>query len=141
VFWLNLLLLLSVAFIPFPTSVLAVGINEVSVVFYASCLTIAQGLEAALWIYSTRAGNYRLIEEDVHPQLVRYHTILFLSVPGVFLLSIGLAFFAPYVAVLSWVLLALVEEVIGSILRRRWARQEGKVTSGTPDERNSPGDR
>jgi uncharacterized membrane protein len=43
IFWLNLLLLLSVAFIPFPTSVLALGINEVSVVFYASCLTIAEG--------------------------------------------------------------------------------------------------
>lgn len=47
-FWLNLLLLLFVAFIPFPTSVLALGINQVSVVLYASFLTIAQGLEAAL---------------------------------------------------------------------------------------------
>ena len=128
VFWLNLLLLLTVAFIPFPTSILAVGINEVSVVFYASCLAIAQGLEAALWIYSTRAGNYRLIDEDIHPQLVKYHIILFLSALGVFLLSIGLTFIRPYVAVLSWVLYAFVQEVIGSIIRRRWSRQVGKVT-------------
>ena len=128
VFWLNLLLLLSVAFIPFPTSVLAVGINEVSVMFYASCLAIAQGLEAALWIYSTRAGNYRLSDEDIHPQLVKYHTILFLSALGVFLLSIGLTFISPYVAVLSWVLYVFVQEVIGSIIRRRWSGQEGKVT-------------
>jgi uncharacterized membrane protein len=45
-FWLNLLLLLSVAFIPFPSSVLSLGINQVSVVFYAICLTISEGLEA-----------------------------------------------------------------------------------------------
>ena len=70
VFWLNLLLLLSVAFIPFPTSVLALGINEVSVVFYASCLTIAEGLEAALWIYATRVRKNRLIDEDLNPQLI-----------------------------------------------------------------------
>jgi uncharacterized membrane protein len=128
VFWLNLLLLLSVAFIPFPTSVLALGINVVSVVFYASCLTIAQGLEAALWIYVTRVSKSKLIDEDLNPHLVRYHTTLFLVAPVVFLLSIGLAFFAPVVAVLSWVLLAVVQEVTGSIIRRRWNRLESKMT-------------
>ena len=140
IFWLNLLLLLSVAFIPFPTSVLALGINEVSVVFYASCLTIAEGLEAALWIYATRVRKNRLIDEDLNPHLIMYHTILFLVAPIVFLLSIGLAFIAPTVALLSWILLAVAEEVVGSIFRRRWARQEGKVTSGISGERNSPED-
>jgi uncharacterized membrane protein len=126
IFWLNLLYLLFVAFIPFPTSVLAVGINVVSVVFYASCLAIAQGLEAALWIYATRVHTYRLIEEDINPQLVTYHTILFLAAPIVFLLSIGLAFISPIVAVYSWVLLVLVSEVVGGILRRRWDSSVGK---------------
>ncbi len=140
IFWLNLLLLLSVAFIPFPTSVLALGINVVSVVFYAGCLTIAEGLEAALWMYATRVRKYRLIDEDLNPHLIRYHTILFLVAPFVFLLSIGLAFIAPGVALLSWILLAVAEEVIGSVFRRRWARQEGKVTSGIPGERDSPDD-
>jgi uncharacterized membrane protein len=137
IFWLNLLLLLSVAFIPFPTAVLALGINIVSVVFYASCLTIAEGLEAALWIYAIRVRKNRLIDEDLNPHLIMYHSILFLVAPLVFLLSIGLAFIAPGVALLSWILLAVAEEGIGSIFRRRWARQEGKVTSGTPDERKS----
>jgi uncharacterized membrane protein len=128
IFWLNLLLLLSVAFIPFPTSVLALGINVVSVVFYASCLTIAEGLEAVIWMYATQIRKDRLIDEDLNPQLIRYHTILFLVAPVVFLLSIGLAFIAPGVAILSWILLAVAEEVIGSIFRRRWARQQGKVS-------------
>jgi len=127
IFWLNLLYLLFVAFIPFPTSVLAVSINVVSVVFYASCLAIAQGLEAALWIYSTRVHTSRLIEEDINPHLVTYHTIMFLAAPIIFLLSIGLAFIAPVVAVYSWILLALIQEVIGSILRRRWTSNVGKV--------------
>jgi uncharacterized membrane protein len=140
VFWLNLLLLLSVAFIPFPTSVLALGINEVSVVFYASCLAIAEGLEAALWIYATRVRKNRLIDVDLNPHLIMYHSILFLVAPIVFLLSIGLAHIAPIVALLSWILLAIAEEVVGSIFRRRWARQEGKVTSGVSGERNSPDD-
>ena len=140
IFWLNLLLLLSVAFIPFPTSVLALGINEVSVVFYASCLTIAEGLEAALWIYATRVRKNRLIDEDLNPHLIMYHTILFLVAPIVFLLSIGLAFIAPTVALLSWILLAVAEEVVGGIFRRRWARREGKVTSGISGELNFPED-
>ncbi|HXX77340.1 MAG TPA: hypothetical protein VEI53_02535 [Ktedonobacteraceae bacterium] len=111
-------------------TILALGINVVSVVFYASCLAIAQGLEAALWMYATRVRKYKLIEEEINPHLVRYHTILFLAAAVIFLLSIGLAFIAPVVAVVSWVLLALVQEVIGGILRRRWTRKEGKVAPG-----------
>ena len=140
IFWFNLLLLLSVAFIPFPTSVLARGINVVSVVFYASCLMIAEGLEAALWWYATRVRKDRLIDEDINPRLILYHTTLFLAAPIVFLISIGLALFAPRVALLSWILLAVVEGVIGRILRRRWARQQGKVTTATPGEHTSPDD-
>lgn len=123
VFWLNLLLLLSVAFVPFPTSVVALGINVVSVVFYAICLTIVQGSEAILWLYATGVRKNRLVDEDLNPQLMLYHTISFLVAPAVFLLSIGLAFIAPGVALLSWILLAFIQEVISSIFRRRWARQ------------------
>ena len=128
------------AFIPFPTSVLALGINVVSVVFYASCLTIAQGLEAALWMYATRIRKNRLIDEDLNPHLITYHTILFLVAPVVFLLSIDLAFIAHGVALLHCILLAVAEEVVGSIFRRRWVGQEGKATSGTAGERNSTDD-
>ena len=128
VFWLNLLLLLSVAFVPFPTSVVALGINVVSVVLYASSLAIVQGLEAVLWIYAMGVRKYRLVEEDLDSRLIRYHTIMFLVAPCVFLLSIGLAFIAPVVAVLFWILLGVVQEVTGSIVRRRWARREGEAT-------------
>src|SRR5436190_22075881 len=46
-----------------------------------------------------------------------------------YIISFIVALFTPRVALLSWILLAVVEGVIGRILRRRWARQEGKVTS------------
>jgi len=44
------------------------------------------------------------------------------------------------VALLSWVVLAIVEGVTGRILRRTWARQRDKAAI-TLDEPTSPDDR
>jgi len=109
-FWLNLLLLLTVAFLPFPTSVLARNDNIVSVVFYAGCLTIGQALEAALWLYASR-GN-RLIARDLDSRFITYTTTTYLIEPFIFLVSIGLAFVNIRLAQYFWITSALVNVLV-----------------------------
>jgi len=103
---LNIFLLMGVAFIPFPTAVIGENENRTAVIFYALVMAIAGLLNAAVWVYASH--NNRLIEPGFTPQQRRRETLRTLVVPGVFLLSIGLAFINPVVAIYSWLLIAVV---------------------------------
>lgn len=103
---LNIFLLMWVAFIPFPTAIIGETENRTAVIFYALVMAVAGLLNAALWVYASR--NNRLIESGFTPQQKRRETIRALIVPGVFLLSIGLAFIQPVIAIYSWLLIAIV---------------------------------
>jgi uncharacterized membrane protein len=105
---LNLLLLLGVAFTPFPSALLSEYGNRTATIFYALTMTIIGLLHAVVWIYAAR--NHRLIDSSFSPQQIRDETLRALITPGIFLLSIGLAFLDPFatVAKLSWLLTAVV---------------------------------
>lgn len=103
---LNIFLLMWIAFIPFPTAIIGETENRTAVIFYALVMAVAGLLNAALWVYASR--NNRLIESGFTPQQKRRETIRALIVPGVFLLSIGLAFIQPVIAIYSWLLIAIV---------------------------------
>ena len=103
---LNLLLLMGVAFIPFPTAVIGENENRTATIFYALVMAIAGLLNAAIWIYASHRN--RLIEPSFTPQQRRRETLRTLVVPGVFLLSIALAFINPIIAIYSWLLVAVV---------------------------------
>lgn len=105
---LNIILLLGIALVPFPTAILSEYGNRTATIFYALMMTIIGLLHTAVWIYSAR--NHRLIDPDFSPQQIRDETQRALIVPGVFLLSIGLAFLDGFatVAKLSWLLTAVV---------------------------------
>jgi len=103
---LNIFLLMWVAFIPFPTAIIGETENRTAVIFYALVMALAGLLNAALWVYASH--NNRLIESGFTPQQKRRETIRALIVPGVFLLSMGLAFIQPVIAIYSWLLIAIV---------------------------------
>ena len=103
---LNLLLLMGVAFIPFPTAVIGENENRTATIFYALVMAIAGLLNAAVWIYASHRN--RLIEPGFTAQQRRRETLRTLVVPGVFLLSIALAFISPIIAIYSWLLVAVV---------------------------------
>ncbi len=107
---LNLLLLMAIAFIPFPTSVISKYGNRTATIFYALTMTLTGVLSAAIWWYASHRN--RLIDSQLSIRQRRRETWGPLVVPGVFLLSIGLAFINDDLAKLSWVLVAVVSLLI-----------------------------
>jgi TMEM175 potassium channel family protein len=116
--YLNFLFLMVVAFVPFPTSLLGeYGNYQLPVAVYAATLAIGRLLLTAIHWYSTR--NDSLLSEGQDPRTVRFFLIRGLTIPVIFLLSIGVSFFSVSAAIWSWMVMLVVDTVI---LRRRGPR-------------------
>ncbi len=107
----NLLLLMGIAFIPFPTSVLSEYGNRTATIFYALVMTIVGLLNVAVWIYASHRN--RLVESTLTLQSTRRETLRSLTAPAVFLISIGLAFINNDLAKYSWLLIAILPRFTG----------------------------
>src|SRR5919107_5859275 len=116
--WLNLVFLLSISFIPFPTDLLGeYGELRFSVIFYAASLGMARLLLALVWWYIFRGPIQT--SDDLDPGLANYHFLRSLAIPAIFFLSIGIAFFSPNAAMASWVLLVVADAVMWRLWKRR----------------------
>ncbi|MDQ5827955.1 MAG: TMEM175 family protein [Chloroflexota bacterium] len=116
--WLNFLFLMFVAFVPFPTSLLGeYGDHRLPVAVYAGTLAVGRLLLTAIHWYVSR--NDRLVDEVQDPTTVRFFMIRGLTIPAIFLLSIGVSYFSIQAAVYSWFILIAVDAVV---LRRRLSR-------------------
>ena len=116
--WLNLVFLLSISFIPFPTDLLGeYGELRFSVIVYAASLGMARLLLAVVWWYIV-AGPIRTGEE-LDPGLARYHFFRSLAIPALFFLSIGISLVSVNAAVASWLLLFVADVVMWRLQRRR----------------------
>lgn len=99
--WLNTLVLISVAFLPFPIDLFGEYSNVVPViVFYTISLAMVGFLLWILWIYASH--KHRLIDPKLSAQAIRYHTISNAIAPLVFLLSIPVAYYDHFIAKISW---------------------------------------
>jgi uncharacterized membrane protein len=118
--WLNLLFLLSISFVPFPTALLGeYGEQQFAVVLYAISLAIPRRLLASLWWYAIRGRV--LVSDSMDPGMSRYHLIRSLAIPSVFLLSIVVSFFSVTAAVCSWFLMFVADTVVWRLQERyRW---------------------
>lgn len=103
---LNLLLLMAVSFVPFPTALLGEHNNLVSAVFYALAMTLVGFLTVMIFAYISAGG--RLLEQPLTPLIFRQRLLRMLIAPLVFLFSIGVAFWDPNWAQYSWLLIAVV---------------------------------
>jgi uncharacterized membrane protein len=101
---LNLLVLMSIAFIPFPTAVLSENGNRTATIFYSLSIATTGLLSALLWWYASLEN--RLLEESFDSSTARRNLLSILTVPTVFLISIGIAFIDPDLAKFSWILTA-----------------------------------
>ena len=86
--FLNLLFLLSIGFLPFPTTVIGEFGNAVGTIFYAAAMAAAGLLLALLGRYVGAEGR-------------------FLWTPAIFLLSIPVAFVSPDAAKYVWLLILI----------------------------------
>ena len=118
---LNLLLLLVVSFLPFPTRLLAESVEhddagKVATTFYGPTLLTAAALMSVLWRYAVR-------ERLVHPEAGddEVAAISKKLTPGLafYIVMIGLGLFFPVVAVLGYLAIALFYLVPIHSLRHR----------------------
>lgn len=104
--FLNLLLLMAVAFVPFPTSLISDYGNRTATVFYAMVMILINAISATTWWYASR--HDRLIDPQLSQSERRRQMLVPLLIGGVFALSIGLAFIDDDLAKYSWILAAFV---------------------------------
>ena len=118
--WLNILVLMLVALVPFSTSVMASfdGVQIAALVFQANLLAI--GLTyLAMWQYAT--ADFRLVgREGIDESHIAFTRRVSLVVPGVSLAAMGLTFFTP-----TWSETVYIAcPILVSIMRRRMVRGE-----------------
>lgn len=101
--WLNFLLLMTIAFIPFPTRVMSDYINSASTIFYAATIVVAGLLTAAISLYAVH--NNRLVDPDAPLHGRVKQPWLLIGMPLIFLLSIPIAVYDPLAARAFWLLL------------------------------------
>jgi TMEM175 potassium channel family protein len=98
-FYRNLLLLLTVVFIPYPTAVFGEALSKgqganTAAVFYSVSMTVNACAWAALWLYASL--DRRLLKPDFPEAQRRVATILFVAGVLAYAVSIGLAFVNAY---------------------------------------------
>jgi uncharacterized membrane protein len=101
--WLNLLLLMFVAFLPFPTAVLGEhNGSPASAVLYAAAVVLTGTASAAYWWYASGRGG--LLRPGIGRARVRALRARGLVGPVFFALTLPVAAFAPYAAEILWFL-------------------------------------
>jgi uncharacterized membrane protein len=101
--YLNLVFLMLVAFMPFPSAILTRSGNQTATLFYALIITAQSLIFTLMWWYASWKG--RLINPDLDVSLIRREQTHSLMMSGVFLLSIVIVLFDHQLARLMWFLL------------------------------------
>lgn len=103
---LNLLFLMTVCFIPWPTAVLGhYGGYLTTWVLYAASMAAMGFAATALWVYASARPS---LVDGVTPDLRRYYTYRSLVQPIVFLVSIPIAAVSLIVGQFSWIAIVVV---------------------------------
>ena len=100
---LNLLVLMSIAFIPFSTAVISQSGNRTATIYYALSISATGLLSAFLWLYAS--WKNRLLKANFNREFAQQNFLSILTVPAIFLSSIGIAFINPDLAKFSWILI------------------------------------
>jgi uncharacterized membrane protein len=108
---INLVLLMAVSFLPFPTRLVAEAIHEAdaeraAVIFYGATLLVITSLLSALWGVARREPG--LLDPEVSDREIREMTLATTPSLGFYVGVIVLAIFAPQVAAVGYLVIALV---------------------------------
>jgi uncharacterized membrane protein len=137
--WINILMLMFVALVPFSTSLLGeYGETQTAVVVYGANILLCLIMGFTLWMYVT--GKYRLVDRDIDPKLVKRTKIMFLISSLLFLLALGISFISPVASFCLYGLMALLSivsswrgeqgfltKVLVRAREKRTSRQDGKA--------------
>jgi uncharacterized membrane protein len=125
---LNVLLLLCVAFIPFPTRLVAEHLRDrhdlqPAALAYGATMTVMSVCYITLWLYATRRG--RLLHDDYDPRTVSGITRSYVSGMPLYLTATLLALASPVASVALFAAIALFYVVESSIFGRAAAPEPG----------------
>jgi uncharacterized membrane protein len=99
--WLNLGLLLCVAFLPFPTALLGEhDTDRTAIVFYALAMFLTGLASAGVWHYAT--FRHRCVGADLDRRRVHYLSRRSLVVPAVFIVTLPVALWNASAAKAVW---------------------------------------
>jgi uncharacterized membrane protein len=99
--WLNLLYLLGIAFLPYPTALLgAYPTTPLVDLFYGLSLLWPTTVSAVLWFYVRRRG---FLSDELPPDTQRQLGKRAIATAAVFLVGAGAAFLSIYAGVFCWV--------------------------------------
>jgi uncharacterized membrane protein len=128
---LNLVLLGTVAFLPYPTDLLSEstgGRQSTAVIFYAACVAVAGLAETAVWLYATRSPAHLTDPSTI--EVRTFYLLRIARVPAVFLVSIPIAIFSPDLATWSWLLLWVTGVLINRFASPRLRADEKGQEAG-----------
>lgn len=103
--FLNILFLLVIAFIPFPSSVISKYSDRSATIFYALTMASAGLLLAVNWGYASH--NNRLINPSLGKEIRTRQLISPLLTAGIFLLSVLVSYWSMNLSRLTWLLILL----------------------------------
>jgi TMEM175 potassium channel family protein len=131
--WLNILLLMCIVFLPFPTALLGQYPEQrVSVISYAGTLVLTGLVLQALWWYAT--SGCRLVDRNIDPRLVQRATRRNLTAPLLYLLAIGISVFSVPASLVLFILVPVYYIVPGRI-DRHWTQ---RPSARLDEARSSP---
>ena len=131
--WLNIFFLMSVATIPYPTTLIVrYGQAQTSVIIYATNLIVGGVLLDVIWWYGSR--NRHLMCESIDHQLVSSFHRRILTGPVIYLLAIGVSFVSVTAAKLLFVA-AVIYYLIPTaqdFFHHRQLAGQGSISGGEP---------
>ena len=113
--WLNILFLLCVTFIPFPAALMSQFSNyRTSVVIYGATLAVAGLLFDLMRSYATH--GHRLVDKDLHPQVIRTARRRNLTGPLIYLVGITVSFIPFNISGISGIQVCLALYVLVPVI-------------------------
>ena len=110
--WINLLFLMSVAFVPFTSGLLGTyGEQHIVVIIYGLHMALIWMMLYLNWWYATH--DLHLVDHDLDPTIIKHITRRTLMGPALFIVAVGLSFFSLTAAVVIYLLVPIVYVVPG----------------------------
>jgi uncharacterized membrane protein len=102
--WITIFYLMSIAFVPFSTSLLGrYGDQQISVIIYGINIIIIGGWSNLDWWYATK--NHRLVESDLDPTFIKIMRKRYFLVPVFYLIAVVVSFASVHASIILFILI------------------------------------
>ena len=105
--WITIFYLMSIAFVPFSTSLLGrYGDQQISVIIYGTNIIIIGFWNSLQWWYATK--KHRLVENDLDPAFIKTMARRYFLVPVFYLIAVVISFASTHASIILFILIPLI---------------------------------